>query len=326
MIPLYPYSGFDFYSSIDTKLVFLDSARSALFLIAKTLSDSIFLIPSYTCPTVWNALEQAGVKYDFVDLDDELDFDLHDLSFMMKKYENSKIVLVPTSLFGAKIRDYKKLYPKLMIVEDRAQGIVDLSYNPDFQIISFGKGKMISGFYGGAIYDKYHILEHNIKLLNINREFFKSYFLSIVQKIVSRIWFVIENTKYDPEESVKLHIEKITPSLLSKVKTKWILNTINNTDYSHRIKISNFYLEHIKKEYLYNIKSNTPYLRMPIKKNISFSGVSKIRDFHETFFNANRKKNKDQIGARQLVEGVYLPTHNLVTIAYAKKIVELINE
>jgi len=326
MIPLYPHSGFNFWSKIKTKMSFFNLARSALYLIAKEYQDSIFLLPSYTCPTVWHTLKQANVKYDFIDIDDTLDFDLEDLDFALNKYKNSDIVLISTALFGSKIRDYKMMYPNLIIIEDRAQGIFDITSTANFQLLSYGKGKLISGFGGGAVYDKYCILNNQLKSLSVKNDFLRSYLFSIIQKVVSRIWFILENTKYDPEESTKLLIDNVEPSLLSKYKVFWILNTINDLDFVHRIRISNYYLKHIKKEYLYNIKMDVPYLRMPIKKNICFSGVSKIRDFHETYYAASKRKKIEQKGAKILTEGSFLPTHDLVSIEYAQELVRLINE
>jgi len=326
MIPLYPHSGFKFWDEIETKFSFLDSARSALFLIAQEYEEFVFLIPSYTCPTVWSALEQANVNYDFVDLDNTLDFNINDLNYMLRKYNNNKIVIVTTSLFGAKIKNYKKLYPECIIVEDRAQGRIDFSNDADFQIISFGKGKMISGFSGGALYDKHEVLTNILGNIGKKNDFLISYFLSVIQKIISRMWFIFEGTSFDPEVSEKLHIDKIEPQLLCELKIKWILNTINDTDFYHRINISNYYLKNINKKYLFDIEKNTPYLRVPIKKNLSYSGVSKIKDFYETFLKANAKREKEQLGAKILIDGSYLPTHNLVTFEYAKKIVSLINE
>ena len=164
MVPLYPYSGLNFWSYIDSELIFLDSARSALLMIVKQYKNAIFLIPSYTCPTVIFALDQENVKYNFVDVDDTLDFNINDLNTVIKTYKNHQIILIPTSLFGIKIRDYKKLYPQYIIIEDRAQTIIDSKSMADFQIVSFGKGKMVSGFSGGAIYDKYKVLHNKLKL------------------------------------------------------------------------------------------------------------------------------------------------------------------
>jgi len=326
LIPLYPHVKFNFWSEINTKYTFLNSARSALYLIAKKYNNHFFLIPAYTCPTVLHALKQAGVEYNFIDIDNNLDFDIKDLSYMLEKYNNKDIVLVPTSLFGFKTRDYKKKYPDIIVVEDRAQGFIDSKSSADFQITSFGKGKMISGFGGGAIYDINSILTKKLQELGQSNEFYKSFLFAFLQKIISRVWFLLEGTRYDPEQSKKLDIDVIKPYRLSKLKRVWILNTLKNSNFSHRTKISNYYLQNIDKKYLFEQKKGIPYLRLPIKKDIKYSGLSKMVDFHETFIEALEKRGKELVGARQVLNSTCLPAHDLVTLEYAKKIVEIINE
>jgi len=326
MAPLYPYSGFNFWSNVENNWTFLDSARSAIFLIASNFSDHIFLLPSYTCPTVWDALNKAGVEYHFIDIDDNLDFDISELNKSLDIYSDRKIVLIPTSLFGVRIRNYKELYPSLIILEDRAQHLINLSSIADFQVISFGRGKFVSGFGGGGVLDKYSRLPSLQYGLYVKNNFFNCYFLSIFQKVISRVWFIIEGTRLDPESSNILKLKTIKPYLMSKVKKRWILNTISSLDESHRVMISNFYLDNIKKEYLFNIERDVSYLRFPIKKSVNFTGVSKIREFYETLRLSSKEGRSNVNNAQKLTSASFLPTHNLVTMKYARRLVEKINE
>ncbi len=304
--------------------MFLDSARSAIYLIAKQFSEHTFLMPAYTCPTVWSALEQAGVRYDFIDIDESLDFDLEDLHNVLEKYGGANIALIPTSLFGSSIRDYKVLFKDFLIIEDRAQGIQSNNTNADFQVFSFGKGKMFSGFGGGGILCRQEI--EGLRELPQKDDFMQSYLLSLAQKAISRVWGIIEKTPFDPEKSTHLTVDAIQPEKLGKRKARWILNTVYNADFAHRVMLSNYYLNSIKREYLFDLKGDTPYLRIPIKKEFRSSGVSKMRDYHETYERACQKRGRVLEGAKKLVQGCFLPTHDLVSMQYAEEIVKSINE
>lgn len=325
MVPLYPHSSFNFWTRQNSSLLFLDSARSALYLIAKKFKDHLFLIPSYTCPSVFSTLSQAGVDYSFVDINSSLDFDSADLDYMMQENSDRSIALVSTSLMGARIRDYKKLLNDIIIVEDRAQGLYDPTSMADFQMMSFGKGKMISGFGGGALIDRNGILRDDIAKLQIKKDFTRSYMMSIAQKIISRIWFLIEGGKFDPEMVERQEVNNIVPMQINKTKQNWILKGMNSCDLAKRASISNYYADHINRKYLFDIKKDVSCLRFPIKKSISYSGVSKMRDYHETYHLACQKRGQEMKGARMLVDGCFLPSHDLVSMEYAKRVVEVVN-
>ena len=341
--PLYPYSDFNFKEIKNlNNIMFFASARDALFLIIQTLKESyknlIFLIPAYTCHSVIESLERAKVNYNFIDLDESLDFNLNDLNYMLNKYFNKKVILIPTSLFGIRIRDYKKLYNDIIIIEDLAQSTFNYKSKAEFQFVSFGRGKLISAWNGGGVISnnllfrkKYNQLNRNIK-----DNFLKSYFLSNIQKIISKyFWFFIENSFLNPEN---VNIKKIEIELkindnkilkLSNKKINWILHSIKNVNLKHRKELSNYYLNKISTKYLFNLNrnNNTIYLRFPVKKIIKKSGVSFMKDYRFTYEKAKELRDRELKIAKQLAyETSFLPTHNLITLNYVKKLVDLLNE
>lgn len=331
--PLYPYSSFKF-NKIDNnrEILFFNSARSGLFLIVDTLKEMyeelIFLIPTYNCYSIVATLESAKVEYDFVDIDESLDFDLSDLNERLDVYSNKKIILIATSLFGIKLREYKSLYSDLIVIEDLAQSTFDNNSKADFSFVSFGKGKIISSWSGGGVITNNQLFREKYNKLNIESQFLKPYILSNIQKIISKyFWFFIENSSLNPEKST--HIEVMDDEILklSKNKIYWILNSLNELNLTHRREISNYYLNNISKKYLFDLKLDTPYLRMPIKKVINQSGISFLKDYEFTYKKAiEKRKNSFKIPEVLLYESSFLPTHNLIDLKYAKKLVELINE
>lgn len=323
--PVYPNVGYNFLSRKKVDFFFIDSARSAIYLLGKKFNDHLFILPAYTCPTVWKALEQANASFEFVDIDGSLDFSHEDLAGCLAKHSHKKIILMPTSLFGVSIPDYKSIGPNCLVAEDRAQGLFDPNSSADFQIMSFGKGKMISGFGGGGFYDRNGLLSDELKDLPEKGNFIQSYVLSIAQKLISRTWFLIENSALDPEKNTKVVWGNVVPARLGTAKSRWICNTMDKLDVSKRIKLVNFYLKNLRRDVLFDLQPDIPYLRLPIKKRISYAGVSQMRDYHETYSRAVEVRGRELPGARRLVEASFLPTHDLVSMEYARKVVDIVN-
>lgn len=139
--------------------ILTDSARSALFLILKTLdlkpTDEVIL-PSFTCLVVANAAHYTGAKLRFVDTSKEdFNFDLSDLETKINK--NTKAILIQHT-FGKKI-DIKKIKAmiakydqKIMLIEDWAHSLKrNEKLEGDAAILTFGIEKLISGVRLGAV-------------------------------------------------------------------------------------------------------------------------------------------------------------------------------
>jgi dTDP-4-amino-4,6-dideoxygalactose transaminase len=114
-------------------------------------ASRVFVVPAYTCFSVPQSIEQAGGTCVYVDVDKTLDFDLSDLAEQLKPVDPCDVVLLATSLFGAPIRDYKHMLPSAVVIEDRSQSVYDPGLRSDYQILSFGPGKLLSLGGGGAV-------------------------------------------------------------------------------------------------------------------------------------------------------------------------------
>lgn len=138
----------------------LNNSRSAMLLALRALqlpAGTGVGMMVYNCHTVMNAIEQAGYTPVFVDVDDNLKIDIHDL----KRKANGMSALVVTHLFGIvnDVRHIKELFPDMIILEDcaHAYGIENLF--GDFATFSIGQGKLPSIGDGGLLVvrnDKYH--------------------------------------------------------------------------------------------------------------------------------------------------------------------------
>jgi len=330
--PLYPYSGYKFNFKKKSLLYLLDSGRSALLLAVNILKAKydklIFLLPAYTCHSVIDVMEQSMVKYNFVDVDSSLQFDKKDLELMLEFYKDNTIVLIATSLFGVKLKNYKKMYPTIKVIEDLSHSLISYKYKEsDFAFTSFGKGKMISAWSGGALSGfNNEIDEYYLKLPHVNNFFF-SFILVQMQKIVSKyFWFLLEGTRYNPEKKSQHYIEKIVIKRLNKIKSAWIYGSLESFDYSTNKEFILKYKNEICKEYQFDLIGLMPYIRFPVKKKIFMSGVSQISSYAATYYKATKRRSSSLSGAKLLAEGVsFLPTHNLVKEEYLREIIQNVN-
>jgi len=332
LVPLYPHSGYKFSFKKDSKLLFLDSGRSALLLAVNILKNSneklVFLLPAYTCYSVIDVMEQASVAYDFVDIDDSLQFDSNDLAQMINRFSDSMVVLLPTALFGIRLKNYKKLYPYVKIIEDLSHSFIQYKYpESDFAFTSYGRGKMISAWSGGALASLSHEANEYYLRLATSHDFFCSFLLVLIQKVVSRyFWALIENTRFDPERNSLHHSEKIVMKRLGLIKSAWIKASLVSFNYVAHKEVVKKYQSSIHKEYQFNLGELMPYIRVPIKKKIYMSGVSHIDTYAQTYKLASKKRDTTLSGAKLLVEGVsFLPTHNLVRKEYIREIIKNVN-
>jgi len=322
--PIYAFSSLNFFGEIEHKYHYFQSARAALVFLLSSLEIDIVLIPSFTCPTVLDALKTLDIEYDFVDLDNGLDFDIKDLEFLLDFYNTKKIALLPTSLFNVKIRDYKKIYPKLIIIEDLTQSLPMYKQSSDFAIYSFGKSKFISSFGGG-------LLEGNIqnfKYDNLQSEctFLRDYFFSMIFQIFLKYeWNILYNF-YKIQKVTKHTFLKIEPKKICDIKKRWICSLIKNFDSSYREKISQLYIEMIDKDKLFNFSKKRAYLRMPVKKRIISKEVSFMEAYHTVYEEAVKKRGKKLEVAECLANNCsFLPTHELVKASDVKRFARLVN-
>lgn len=103
----------------------------------------------YNCHTVMNAVEQAGFKPVFLDVNENLTLDIVDLR--RKAYNLSAIVV--THLFGI-LNDVERIkdeFPNLVIIEDCAHAYGIGNIFGDFATFSIGQGKLPSIGDGGIL-------------------------------------------------------------------------------------------------------------------------------------------------------------------------------
>ncbi len=338
---LYPYSSLNINLSIENdKLYFFNSGRASFCFIVDFLkrknSNTVFLIPAFTCPSVVRVLEQMQAKFDFVDIDDSLNFNVNDLDGMIKRYiDGSVVVLVATSLFGVSIRNYKEEYPKCIVIEDLSQSLPFGKFSSDFQFFSFGKGKMISAWSAGAIRvnDRYHEVLDSYKDLKVERIFIISYLLTFTQRLASIFfWNLVRLAGADPDNSKKQlrKIDKhtaVTVSRIPRIMEKWILTSLNNINNQSRLRVVNKFFEEIDKSLQFNIGVAQPLLRVPIKKKLDYCGVATTIDYRYTYKSAIKSRGKELPISRLLLTNCsFIPTHELVNSNYADNVIMKLNE
>jgi len=330
--PLYPYSSFLVNGEVQDKLYFFNSGRGSLLFVVNFLKEQfnnlVFLIPAYTCYSVICTLQQAKVEYDFVDILDDFETDLKDLDVLLEVHVTKKVVLIATSLFGIELRDYKLLYSNLIIIEDLSQSKINYKSSADFQFVSFGKGKLVSSWSGGVVVTNDENFKQKYADLQVRDDFIKSFVLSNIQKIILKhFWFLIEYSSLNPEKIKMIKQEYIKVYKLSQIKQKWIMASMQCIKLSRRIEVSDSFLINIKKEYLFNLRQNIPYLRLPIKKIVNLGGVSRMYDYRYTYEHAKEARDKEFSVPKLLSYNCsFLPTHNLVNKNVVKKIIGVVNE
>ena len=140
----------------------LNSGRNALYLALKTLnlksSDEV-LCQAFTCVAVPNAILWAGAKPVFVDtVKNSFNLDIQDLA---KKITHKSKALIIQHTFGQPddINAIKQLCQKhnLVLIEDCAHSLGAKYKNKlvgtfaDLTVLSFGRDKVISSVFGGAL-------------------------------------------------------------------------------------------------------------------------------------------------------------------------------
>lgn len=146
------------YGAVDAVLT--DSGTSALRLAMASLggsSDDPVLIPGYTCYDMATAAEGAGVRVAMYDVDPEtLGPDRADLDRLMELRPRAVVL---GHLFGhlVDVRAVRSAYPDVTVIEDSAQGVGGrlgsqrLGSFGSVSILSFGRGKGVTGGGGGAL-------------------------------------------------------------------------------------------------------------------------------------------------------------------------------
>lgn len=137
-----------------------ENGRLAMYLLLKAWGigkgDEV-VIQAFTCSVVPAAVRATGAKVVFGEIDENYNLDLADLK--KKIGSKTKVVIVQHS-FGkpVKMDELKRILgDRIMIIEDMAHGLGN-SYKGrrlgtwgEASVLSFGRDKVISGVWGGAV-------------------------------------------------------------------------------------------------------------------------------------------------------------------------------
>ena len=175
-----------------TNIILLDSARSGLFLLLKSIDlkkDEKVAIPVHVCRVVYDTVKQAGISVVGIDVDENLCLDVNDLE---KKIKKNKIKVIINVYSYGNIPNNKKIYMiakkyGCYVIDDMAQCYSAIengkicgldSYG---SIISLDVTKYITSFGGGillvnnksAYYQiKKQIAENKVKSKNLFKDLF----------------------------------------------------------------------------------------------------------------------------------------------------------
>ncbi len=136
------YFALDFfnYPIYHNKGIMLNSGRNALRYIIRSYNIKELVVPYYTCPVVWQAIEQENVKTIFYHINSNLEIDLPQLP-------ENKFILV-NNYFGIKgkyINKIASIYPKLIV--DDAQSF----FAPKIGLAHFKSPRKFLGLPDGGI-------------------------------------------------------------------------------------------------------------------------------------------------------------------------------
>ncbi|NIA09598.1 MAG: hypothetical protein GWP10_07690, partial [Nitrospiraceae bacterium] len=153
----------DYFQTQKESIFLFNSGRSSLLTILKSLdlpANSQVLLQAFTCNAAVNPILWAGLKPVFVDVDQSFNVSPEDLENKIKLAENPKVLMVQHT-FGwparmDKILSIAKKY-NLIVIEDCAHSLgakyqdKKIGTFGDFAFFSFGRDKIISSVYGGAV-------------------------------------------------------------------------------------------------------------------------------------------------------------------------------
>ena len=145
------------------------AALAAALIVAKKKREEVVnpevILPGYSCPDLLSACKFAGVKVKFVDFEANLPW--MSLDQIESRVSSSTIAIVAVNFLGIPERieeiSQRVKSSELLLIEDSAQGFTTGNYSDywkgDLVTLSFGRGKPLSLFGGGATLCKNQELE-----------------------------------------------------------------------------------------------------------------------------------------------------------------------
>ncbi len=282
---LHPYSFTGFQSGTASLAAAIIAAKRQL----THIKQPEVIIPAYCCPDILSACEYAKVKVRIVDLEKNRPWLC--LSQIEKNITDNTIAIVAINFLGIseRINEIRQLLgnKQVIIIEDSAQNFsIDTanssnnsssnysnnSWTGDLIVLSFGRGKPISLFGGGAVITKRLDLQKLLPKPHENTDTINFRLKSIIFKIISSpfiyYWLVklpflnIGATQYKTLSIIK-KIQKDAKLQLQGAIKNFNLITENLIKKSHQYyKVKNQHIINLPSK-INQIDSN-PLLRYPI--------------------------------------------------------------
>lgn len=325
--------------------------------------SSFVAINGFTCFAVFEAVKNAGLDVEYIDIEKEdLNFSPEQLKNILKKNPQIKVVMIQNTLgYPAEVTEIVKICKenKIILIEDLAHSVgtvykdhIETGKVGDFVVLSFSQDKMIDAVSGGALV---------IRDKRYQRTFTDSH-LEVKDIIKDRLYplftYLIRNT-YPLGLGKVIHVILKMLNLLSKPMDNnstpttiapWYCSLIKEEfadlekSLNHRRKIASIYSENIDKKILFSklIKdiSNSTNLRFPIfvdnridlvnflkKQNIFISDIWYDAPIAPKRYTAKTNYNHQCPNAEKVADMILnLPTHKNVSEKDAERIAGLINQ
>lgn len=320
MPPLLPEVVWGWSKTLPDHVAYFGQARQGLYTLVKHLlqqrASRVFVVPAYTCFSVPQAIEQAGGTCVYVDVDKTLDFDLSDLAEQLKPVDPCDVVLLATSLFGAPVRDYKHMLPSAVVIEDRSQSVYDPGRRSDFQILSFGPGKLLSLGGGGAVVGRDPLkwnMDHwpyqsawRVPLLCLrtliqDQVFRHRVSYRLLSPLLSRL---LEHSGH--------HSDPIQPVLMHPWQARWAWYAMQHVRLNKRIEVGQAWMSALSGHLSLGWQEGIPWLRLPVQITTPIEGMMSGAMYKETVDRAQTVRQRVLSGSQRLVNCSFLPVHGEV--------------
>ena len=346
----------------------LNSGRSALYLALKVLnldSTDEVLCQAFTCVAVPNAILWADAKPVFVDtVKNGFNLSIKDLQ---KKITSKSKALIIQHTFGQPddLQAIKQLCKKhkLILIEDCAHSLgATYQGKPvggfgDITMLSFGRDKVISSVFGGALLTSNQALAKKINKLASNLPspsyvwIYKQLLHPLIMTIITPLYFFLNIGKFllflyqksrlltfpvsSQEKACQMSLK---PQLLPNALAKLALHQLNKLAKinQQRQQLAKHYLKALK---LPSASPGSIYLRLPLLVNKPQSLINLAKKHHVLLGNWYRpviapqgvdlNKLGYKTGSCPQAEAVSqqvvnLPTHPKMTLKQAQRVVKIV--
>ncbi|MDO8573837.1 MAG: aminotransferase class I/II-fold pyridoxal phosphate-dependent enzyme [Candidatus Daviesbacteria bacterium] len=336
------------------KTILLYKGRQAIEIALKLLNlpkESSVAINGFTCFAVYQAITNAGLTADYIDIEKgDLNFSSDQLKKKIKENPNIKVVIIQNTLgYPADVKDLAAICKEnnIILIEDLAHSVGGKF--GDFVILSFSQDKLIDAISGGAliIRNKKYTKTDVITQKDSIKDRFYPLFTFIIRKtysiglgkIIQKILKIFDLLSKPMDNNTEPNT--VAPWYCSLIKEAFD-NLDNNLD--HRKKIAAIYASNIDPKNLSSkITKNIPNstnLRFPIfvenrinlinflkRQNIFVSDIWYDAPIAPKKYMPQTNYTNQCPNAEKVSEIILnLPTHRNVSEQDAMKISQLINQ